>query len=162
MRQNQLDDLARQINKFIGTANAVMERYSRSMEEIDYLRLTGEELKELLKDFTEEAGIWADGISRRIDRLEQFVILSKIGNKHKAGEITQEVGKEHIERTLREDLAEHQKLLLTYQRNIMRVKERIAKQGYDTIEQANQLEDYERESAKLTEAINRIRETLKP
>lgn len=156
----RIDELSKQIQRLIGTANALMERYARLAEEFDSNRLANEEIRELLKEFIEEAGRWANGLSKRIDRLEEFIILAGMGKDRKAGEITQEVSGEHVERGLREQLTEQQKLLITYQRNLARVKQSIAETGYETIENANKVEDYQNKIDKISEAIERIRQAL--
>ena len=98
-----------------------------------------------------------------MDRVEEYVILVGMnkGDSRKAGEITQEVSGEHIERSLREQLVEQQNLLVTYQRNLARVKQTIAEMGYETVENSNKVDTYQNKIDKISEAINRIRAALK-
>lgn len=155
---DKVEDLTIQVRRLIGTANALMERYARVAEELDAVRLALEELREILGDHFSENSRWADILSKRMDRVEQYTILSKIGDS-RAGEITQQVTGEHIRRTLREELGTQQELLQQYQKNIDRVKLKVAKYG-ETVPLMNEMDDYVREIAKVTEAIERIREAL--
>lgn len=154
------DDLIRQINKLVVVSTALLERFARGYEEIDGNRLALEEIRELLKEHFDEAARDADAISRRIDRMEQFIILSRTGQTEQAAAITQQVTGEHLRRKLREELVSQQELLLTYQKNISRIKLQIAKFGESTA-RLNELDDNEREAERTTEAIERIREALK-
>lgn len=140
-----------------------MERYARLAEEYDANRLATEEIRELLKELTEELGNWAQHIGERLDRVEEYTILAGMGkgNSQKAKQITQEVSGEHLERGLREELGTQQKLLLTYQRNLARVQQTIAEMGYETIENMNKREDFERKIERINETIQRIRDALK-
>lgn len=156
-------DLSKEVSKFIRVDNDLIERYSRSMEELDSVRLSNEELRELIKDLIVESGRQADSVNRRLDRQEEFIILVGMGKSgsQKAGEITQEVSREHIDRSLQEELVEQQKLLMTYDRNIARVKQSIAEMGYETVENANKLDTYQSKIDKINESISRIREALR-
>lgn len=162
-KQATLDDILRSVNRLIGTANALMERYSRIAEEYDFNRLATEEIREFIKELIVESSRHADGINKRIDRIEEYVILVGMdkGDSRKAGEITQEVSGEHIERTLREQLVEQQTLLVTYQRNLARVKQNIAEMGYETVENSNKVDIYQGKIDKINESISRIRAALK-
>lgn len=162
-KQATLDDILRSVNRLIGTANALMERYSRIAEEYDFNRLATEEIREFIKELIVESSRHADGINKRIDRIEEYVILVGMnkGDSQKAGEITQEVSGEHIERTLREQLVEQQTLLVTYQRNLARVKQNIAEMGYETVENSNKVDIYQGKIDKINESISRIRAALK-
>lgn len=153
------DDLLREIRKLVVVVSALLERFARAYEELDGNRLALEELRELLKEHFEESSRWADGLSKRIDRLEQWVILTRAGDKRQAGTITQQVTGEHLRQGLKEQLLEQQALLQQYHKNVGRIKLRIAKFGEST-ELANELEDNEREIQKTNEAIERIREAL--
>jgi hypothetical protein len=161
--QNTTDDARRQLNKFTATANTLLERVARLAEEYDNNRLATEEIREILGELVKEFGIWANGLSKRMDRQEEYVILVGMGkgDSAKARQITQEVSGEHLERGLREELAEQQRLLATYQRNLSKVQQQIAEMGYETIENMNKREDFERKIQRINEAISRIREALK-
>ncbi len=158
-----IQDLSKQIQRLIGTANALMDRFARLGEEYDSSRLANEELRELLKELIVESSRHADSVNRRLDRVEEYVILVGMdkGDSRKAMEITQEVSSEHIERGLQEQLVEQQTLLLTYQRNLARVKQNIADMGYETVENANKLDTYQDKIDKINEVIARIRQALK-
>lgn len=158
MRQSEVQDLTRQVARLIGTANSVLERYSRLAEEYDSTRLANEEVRAILRELVEEFGIWAGTLSKRIDRLEQYIILVRMGQD--TAQITQQVEGEHIRRKGREELAGYQEQLLTYHKNMDRVRLMIAKRGYPTIEESNQLDDWQLEVDRLTEAIDRMREAL--
>lgn len=160
-KQTTIDDVVRQLNKVIGTANALMERYARLAEEYDSNRLAIEEIRELIKELIVESSHQANSVNRRLDRQEEFIILVGMGKDQKAGEITQEVSREHIDRSLQEELVEQQKLLMTYDRNIARVKQSIAEMGYETVENANKLDTYQSKVDKINESISRIREALR-
>lgn len=159
IKQTTIDDVFRQINRFIGVANSVVERYSRVAEEYDSNRLAIEEIRELLKEFVEESSRWADGLSKRIDRLERYTILKGMGGGRETIQIEASVSREHIDRALREELVLQQELILQYQRNIDKVKIKIAKFG-DTVALLNELEDYQKQIDKANEAIARIRQSL--
>ena len=158
IKQSALDDLTRQISKLISVAYALIDRFARLGEEYDTNRLANEESREVQKEMIEEFGRWAQYIGERLDRIEQYTILSRIGGD--TGAITQEVSGEHIERRLREELGQQQKLLEQYQRNINRVKLKIAQYG-ETTPLVNELENYQMEIEKITEAIARIRDALR-
>jgi len=159
-KQTTLDDLVRQLNKLIGTANALMERYARLAEEYDSSHLANEEIRELLKELIIESGRWADGLSRRIDRLERYMILSRmVGSSQDTLQIESSVSKEHIERALREELVNQQQLVIQYQKNINIIKQRIAKFG-ESVVSLNELEEYQSKLDKALEAMERIREQL--
>lgn len=160
IKQTDLDDLTRQLSRFVGTANALMERYARLAEEYDANRLATEEIRELIKELIEESGRWADSISKRMDRQERYVILSRMGDTQQSGEITQQVKGEHIRRSLREELTAQQELLSQYHKNVDRVKIKIAKYG-ETVPLMNEMDDYQREIDKINEAIQRMRDALK-
>lgn len=151
-------DLIHQIRKLITASNILLERFARGYEELDSHRLAIEEIRELLTEHFEENARWADAISKRLDRVEQYTILSRIGDS-RAGEITQQVTGEHLRRGLRQELGGQQELLLQYHKNVERVKLKIAKYG-ETVPLMNELDDYEREIDKISEAIERIREAL--
>ena len=159
-KQTTLDDVVRQLNKVIGTANALMERYARLAEEYDSNRLANEELRELIKELIEESSRHADKLSERMDRIERYTILSKFGNVSVTLEIESSVAKEHIERALSERLTEQQELTKQYQRNIIRVEKRIASFG-ETVSSLNELDEYQSKLNKALEAMERIREQLK-
>lgn len=162
IKQTTLDDILRQVQRLIGTTNAIMERYSRAMEELDSLRLSLEEIRELLPEHFEESARWADGLSRKMDRLEQYVILKGIdpsGYGRQTLQIEATVAREHIDRALREELVNQQQIVLQYQKNANKVQLSIAKYG-ETVPLMNELEDYQTRIEKATEAIARIRESL--
>jgi hypothetical protein len=154
------DDLIRQINKLVVASNILLERFARGYEELDGNHLALEEIRELLQEHFEENSRWADNLSKRIDRIEQFIILTRMGDKEQSGAITQHVTGEHLRRGLREQLSEQQELLQQYYKNIARIKLKIAKYG-ETTPLVNELEDNQCEIEKIEEAITRIREALK-
>lgn len=158
-KQSTLDDLVRQLNKFIGVANSVVERSARQAEEYDSNRLANEEIRELLKEFIEESGRFANGLSGQMERLERYVILKAMGGGRETIQIEHVVAREHIERALREELVSQQELIQQYQRNIDKVKLKIAKFG-DTTALLNEQDDYQKQIDKANEAIARIRESL--
>ena len=154
-----VDDLIRQINRLIGTSNAIMERYARAMEELDGIRLSLDEARELLADHFDENARWADNLSRRMDRQERYVILKGMGGGRETIQIETVVSREHISQALREELVVQQELTLQYSRNIEKVKLKIAKFG-DTVALLNEMDDYQKQIDKASEAIARIREAL--
>jgi hypothetical protein len=156
-------DLLKQLTKYLPVSLSVLERHNRAYEELDSVRLEIEVLKEIQRENTFESSRWANQLSKDMHRLEEWIILARIGKEDspKAGEITQEVSREHIERSLSEQLTEQQKLLQTYQRNLARVQQSIAEMGYETIENMNKREDFERKIQRINEAIGRIRDALK-
>ncbi len=154
-------DLVKEVSRFIRVDNDLAERYSRSMEELDSIRLSQEELRELIKELIVESSRQADSLNRRMDRQEQYVILKgMIGAGRETLQVESSVAHEHIERALSERLSEQQELAKQYQKNITKVNERIAKFG-DTVASLNELEEYQGKLDKALEAIKRIREQLK-
>lgn len=161
IKQTTLDDVFRQIGKAIGTANALMERYARLAEEYDSNRLSVEEIRELLKELIVESSRHADSTNKRLDRVEQYVILKgMMGAGRETLQVESDVAKEHIERALSERLVEQQQLVTQYQKNLARVQLSIAKYG-ETTPLVNELEDYQTKLDKALEAMKRIREQLK-
>ena len=159
-KQTTLDDLVRQVSRLIGVVNSVLERYARLGEEYDSSHLASEEIRELLKELIIESGRHADSTNRRLDRVEQYVILKgMMGVGRETLQVESEVAKEHIERALSERLAEQQKLVEQYQKNIFKIQERMAKFG-DTVASLNELEEYQSKLDKALEAMKRIREQL--
>lgn len=156
-------DLNRQLVRYIRIHNDVVERYARIAEEYDNNRLATEEIRELIKELVEEMGTWAQYIGTRMDRVEEYTILVGMGKgeSRQAQQITQQVSGEHLERTLREDLAAKQNELITWQRNIQKVKQAIAEMGYETIENSNREDDYQRKIDRLTKEVDRLREALR-
>lgn len=139
-----------------------MERFARGYEEIDTIRLTQEEHRELLSDHFQENAHWADKLSERMDRLERYVILSRMYGSptRETIQIEGSVSKEHIERTLREELTVQKELMQQYQKNINKVNITVAKYG-ETVPLMNELENYQTKTNKAQETINRIVEQLK-
>lgn len=155
------DDSA-ELRKLYSAFRSLLERFSRQSEEYDQNRLANEEIRELIKDLIDESGRFADGLSRRMDRIEQYVILKGMdpsGYGRQTLQIEAGVAREHIDRALREELVNQQQIVLQYQKNISRVKLSIAKYG-ETTPLVNELEEYEMKVEKATEAIARIRENL--
>lgn len=160
IKQSTLDDLVIQCQRLIGTVNAILERYVRAYEEIDNTRLSLEEIRELIKDLIDESGRFADGLSKKMDRLERYTILVRIvGSNQETTQIEGVVSREHIEQALREELVNQQNLMAQYQKNINKVRLSIAKYG-ETVPLTNELETYEIKLEKAQETINRIRESL--
>lgn len=148
-----------QIRRFIGIARDVLERYSRLAEEYESNRLAVEEIRELFKEFIEESSRWADDLSRRMDRQERYVILKGMGGGRETIQVETVVAREHIDRALREELVTQQELILQYQRNIDKVRLKIAKFG-ETVPLLNEIDDYQKQIDKSNEAIARIRQNL--
>ena len=159
IKQTTIDDVFRQINRLVGVVNSLLERYSRSAEEIDSNHLALEEIRAVMDEHFKENARWADKLSKRMDRLEQYIVLSKFGNVAATLQIESATSKEHIERSLAEDLVTQRELWSTYQKNINRVRERIAKFG-DTTASLNEVEGYEIELVKIEKRIERIRNAL--
>ncbi len=154
-------DLVKEVSRFIRVDNDLAERYSRAMEELDSLRLSQEELRELIKELIVESSRHADSTNKHLYRVEQYVILKgMMGIGRETLQVESEVAKEHIERALSERLVEQQELAKQYQKNITKVNERIAKFG-DTVASLNELDEYQGKLDKALEAIKRIREQLK-
>lgn len=149
MRQKSSLDIQNQISRLIGTANSLMERYSRAMEEIDFIRLSLEELRELLSDYFSESGRNADRISERLQRLERLAILEKT---HTNPRETQQI-KSNISNDLRRD-----SLLATLaqeQRNLNHALERRAHYGFDVPTRLlNEIETYTERIEALKEELN--------
>ena len=159
-KQNTLDDLVIQVRRLIGTVNAIIERYARAFEELDSIRLSLDEQREVQAEHVEESSRWADGLSGRIDRLERYTILVRVvGSNQETIQIEGSVSREHIERALREELVNQQNLMAQYQKNINKVKLSIARYG-ETTPLVNELEEHETKYQKSQEAIARIRESL--
>lgn len=160
-KQTTLDDILRRMDRLIGTANAVMERYSRAMEEIESVKLALEEIRELLPEHFEESARWADNLSKKMDRLERYTILVRMvgGGNQETLQIEGSVSREHLDRALREELVNQQQLLQQYQKNVGRVKMSVARYG-ETVPLMNELEEYETKVDKANEAIARIRQSL--
>lgn len=155
-----------QIRRFIGLARDILERYARTYEALEGLRLSLEESRELLTEHFEENARWADNLSARMDRQERYVILKgmassghSVGGGRETIQVEQAVAHEHIDRALREELGVQQELIQQYQKNADKVKVKIAKFG-DTVALMNELDDYQKQVDKSMEAISRIRQSL--
>lgn len=148
-----------QIRRFIGVARDILERYSRLSEEYESNRLAVEEIRELFKEFIEESSRWADGLSGRMDRQERYVILKGMGGGRETLQVEAVVAREHIDRALREELVVQQELIQQYQKNVDKVRIKIAKFG-DTVALLNEVDDYQKQIDKANEAIARIRQSL--
>lgn len=159
VKQTTIDDVLRKIDRLVGTANAVMERFARSMEELDSMRLAQEELRELFKEHFAENARWADKLSEQMIRLEQYTILGKFGNISATLDIEAAVSKEHIKRALEENLVSQRELWSRYQKNLNKVNELIALYG-DNVSRLNEVEQYETKILTIEKAIERIREKL--
>ncbi len=148
------------MRRLIGTVNAVIERFARGYEELDGIRLSVEEIRSVLADHFEENSHWANELSKRIDRLERYTVLTRMfGSNPETIQVEAVVSREHIRRALREELTTQQEIILQYQKNIDRVRLKMAKYG-DTIPLMNELEDYEKQIMKSQESMTRIREQL--
>lgn len=112
-QQLTIDDLTRQITRLIGTANALMERYADIAEEVRAIRIAQLADQGVTRDYFEEAGRRDDKLADRIERLERLEILDRTGNIYsiEANQIRKEVKGEHLERALRQELAQHIKNL---------------------------------------------------
>lgn len=153
-------DLTKEVSKCIRTNNAVLDRYTRAAEEQESVRLALKEIRELLADHFEENALWADNLSGRMDRQERYVILTKMGIvNNETVEISSEISQEHIKRALRENLVTQRELWSRYQKNIDRVKDRIANFG-ETVSSLNEVEGYEKKLSDIEKAIERIQEKL--
>jgi hypothetical protein len=158
-KQTTIDDVFKQISRLIGTAHALMERFARGYEEIDSIKLALEEQRELLADHFSENSRWADKLSDRMDRIEQYTVLGRFGNTSATLQIEAVVSKEHIERSLREELVTQRELWSVYQKNLDRLRLQIAKFG-DTVARLNEIDDYEHKLIAIEEKIEYIREQL--
>ncbi len=154
-----IDDLVIQVRRLVGTVNSVLERYSRAAEELDGIQLSLEELRAVMAEHFAENSRWADKLEKRMDRVEQYIILSKFGNVQATLQLEGAVTKEHIERALGEELVSQRELWLQYQRNLDRVNIRIAKFG-ETTQLINEVDEYEKKMIKIEEATKRIGEAL--
>ena len=159
-------DELKQIRLFIAMARDILERYARTYEELEGIRLSLEEQRELQAEHFEENARWADSLSKRMDRQERYVILKGmattdhlVGGGRETIQIETIVAREHIDRALREELVTQQELILQYQKNIDKVKLKIAKFG-DTVALVNEVDDYQKQIDKSQEAISRIRQNL--
>jgi chromosome segregation ATPase len=156
-------DLLRQVGKYIPISLDALERHNRAFEELSSVRLEIEVLKEIQRENTFEIARWANQLSKDMRRLEEYTILSNMGKSDspKAKEITQEVGGEHLEYKLNEKLADKQKELASWARNLSHVQQEIAKMGYANIENSNKEQEYQSKIDKLTKEIERLREALR-
>ncbi len=156
-----VNDLVRQVSKYLSVSLNVLERHNRAYEELDAIRLSQEEFRELIKELIIESGRQADSVNKHLYRVEQYTILKGMfGIGRETLQIESEVAKEHIERALSERLVEQQKLVEQYQKNIARVGLSIARYG-ETVPLLNELDEYQSKLDKTLEAIERIREQLK-
>lgn len=158
MAELTVDELS-QIRRFISLARDILERYAHAMEQMDGIRLSLEEARELQAEHFEENARWADSLSKRMDRQERYVILKGMGGGRETIQVEQVVANEHIDRALREELVTQQELILQYQKNADKVKLKIAKFG-DTVALLNELDDYQKQVDRSMEAIARIRQSL--
>lgn len=155
-----IDDLVIQVRRLIGTVNGLLERFARGYEELDNIRLALEEQRELIKDLIVESSRQADSHNKKMDRLEQYVVLRGMGAVGRETlQIEDSVHKEHLEKALSEELSRQQGLVRQYQKNISIVQEQVAKYG-ETVSRLNELEEYQSKLDKALEAMNRIREQL--
>lgn len=121
--QKDIADLIVQIRRQIALSAAILERFARSYEELDGLRLGLEELRELLSDYFAESGRNADRIAERLERLERLAILEKVQTKETL-EIKSEITDDLYRATLRHELIQQTK-------NLAYTREKAAKYGLD-------------------------------
>jgi hypothetical protein len=147
--QSTLDDLIRQLAKFIGVANAVLERYAHTAEEINGIRVQLLALEEILRDYTEESGRRDDRLTKQIERLERLEILDRTGHAHSidADTIRKSITGEHLNNSLMEELT-----LIVNNLDYARIK--AARYGVNVpTDLFNEIQSY-------TEQIDRIRNEL--
>jgi hypothetical protein len=92
----------------VGVANAVLERYAHTAEEIHGIRVQLLALEEILRDYVEESGRRDDRVVKQIERLERLEILDRTGHAHSidADQIRKDVKGEHLDNALRQELAQ--------------------------------------------------------
>lgn len=131
-------DLTNQITRLIAVANALMERNARSFEELDGVRLSLEEIREILVDFFDEAGRKDDRIAERLERLERLLLLKQTQtNLEEARQI-----EKSITLDLRRDSMQRE--LIQQIKNLQRANERAARYGINIpTDLANEIEVYQ-------------------
>ena len=156
-------DLVRQLGKYLPISLNILERHQRAHEELGAISIRIDALEQVQRETIFEISRLATQLSKDMRRLEEYTILSNMGkgDSQKAMSITQEVGGEHLEYKLNEDLADKQKELATWARNLSKVKQDIATAGYATIENSNKEENYQSRIDRLTREIDRLREALR-
>ena len=156
-----INDLTRQVRNLIVVTSSVLERHSRSMEELDSLRLAQEEQREHLRDHFQENTRWSDKLDRSLRELQRYIIMVKMtgGGNQETREIESKFSKQQIEDALKEELVQQQGLILQYQKNSIHVAGQIAKYG-ETVPLMNELSEYQDKIKKAQESMARIREQL--
>jgi DNA repair ATPase RecN len=148
-QQSTIDDLIRQINKFVGVANSVMERYANVAEQVSGIQVQLLALEGALRDHFDEAGRRDNNLAKQVERLERLEILDRTGNAYSidAQQIRKEIKTEHTDNVLRQELAQQIK-------NLEYVRLKMAKFGVNIpVDLINEAEAY-------TEQIDRIRKEL--
>ena len=156
-----INDLTRQVRNLIVVTSSVLERHSRSMEELDSLRLAQEEQREHLRDHFQENTRWSDKLDRSLRELQRYIIMVKMtgGGNQETRDIESKFSKQQIEDALKEELVQQQGLILQYQKNSIHVAGQIAKYG-ETVPLMNELSEYQDKIKKAQESMARIREQL--
>lgn len=157
-----VQDLSRQVGRYLPISLDALERHNRAYEELDGLKLALEEMRELQSEHFQENARWADKLSKHNERLERYVILTKMtgmGNAAEISEIEKIVGKEHVERVLREELVTQRNLWSQYQNNINFIELQNAKFG-ESITRLNELADAKKKLIEIENAIEEIRKVL--
>lgn len=146
--QSIVQDLTRQLSKYIPVSLSILERHNRGYEELDSLRLSLEELRELLSDYFDEASRDADKVAERLAQLERLSILEKTGtNQKETLEIKKAISDDLYYESLRRELIQQTK-------NLARTQEKAAKYGIDIpVKLSNEIEIY-------TERIEAIKTEL--
>ena len=155
-----VNDLATQVRRLVGTANALMERFARTSEEMDGIRLAQEEQRELLRDHFQENTRWSDKLDRSLRELQRYVILIRAtGGNQETLQIEAKFSKGQIEDALKEELVNQQSLIIQYQKNVNQVQQQIARYG-ETVPLVNELDEYQNKIKKAQKSMARIREKL--
>lgn len=156
-------DLLKQVGKYLPISLNALERHNRAFEELGAISTRIDALEQVQREIIFEISRWATQLSKDMRRVEEYTILSNMGkaDSPKAMSITQEVGGEHLEYKLNEKLADKQKELSAWSRNLSHIQQEIAKMGYATIENSNKEDDYQHKIDRLTKEVDRLREALR-
>lgn len=156
-----INDLTRQVRNLVVVTSSVLERYVRSMDELDSLRLAQEEQREHLRDHFQENTRWSDKLDKSLRELQRYIIMVKMtgGGNQETREVEAKFSRQQIEDTLAEELVNQQDLIIQYQKNSNHVAGQIAKYG-ETVPLMNELAEYQNKIKKAQESMTRIREQL--
>ena len=148
-----LEDLVRQVRNLVIVTTSVVERYARSFEELDFIRLMLEEQRETIRDHFEEVGRQTDKMLDRMERIERLEILDRTGNitSREAQRIKEDVASEAHQRALRRELAQQTK-------NLDNARNRAAKYGVLDVPTRiiNEIESYEERIVVLKQELEDV------